>query len=206
MSRRIQFQAQWVAITHGYIANFGCGEDPLQISQLAPDRVINLDLNMWKVPNFIQCDLHHVPLKDNSVETALLGDVLEHVIEPLEVLKEAKRISQRIVATVFEDHRLPSPGRHIEYGQKSLIDSIQEAGFSTSEESLKTMEPERCLGEFSEGLLSHGPHIWWFTEEMLIEYIKELDMKVAHFTREPELINKGKLFWNYLFVLEREVT
>lgn len=201
MSRRIQFQNEWVSQTTGLIANIGCGEDPLNISGQAPDRVINLDLNVWNVPNFIQCDAHHLPLKDDAVELALLGDVLEHVVEPLDILKEAKRISKRIVATVFEDFRLPSPGRHIEYGQQSLVDSVHEHGFESSEESLKTTG--LCIREYNEGLLSHGPHIWWFTVEMLLDFIKQLDMNLVHFSREPELINKGRLFFNFLFVLEK---
>jgi len=201
LSRRIEFQHQWINSTFGYIANLGSGEDPIGVSQLAPGRVINLDLNVWNVPNFVQCDIHYLPLKDDSVEVALLGDVLEHVVEPLEVLKECKRIAQRIVATVFEDYRLPSPGRHIEYGQRSLIESVQGEGFATSEDSL--MRTGLCLGEFDESLISHGPHIWWFTSEMLADMIRQLDMNVLYFAREPELINKGRLFWNYLFVLEK---
>lgn len=201
MSRRIEFQHEWVKRTYGYIANLGCGEDPLQISKMAPGRVINLDLNAWNVPNFVQCDLHHLPLKDTAVELALCGDVLEHVVEPLEVLREAKRAALRIVATVFEDHRLPGPGRHVEFGQRSLVESVQGEGCATSEESL--MRTGLCLGEFNEGLISHGPHIWWFTADILAEMIMALDMDVLYFGREPELINKGKLFWNYLFALER---
>jgi len=202
MSRRIEFQHEWVSKTQGLIANIGCADDPLRISQLAPGRVINLDLNMWNVPDFIQCDAHHLPLKDNAVELALCGDILEHVPEPLQVLQEAKRISRRVVATIFEDYRLPSPGRHIEFAHKRQIESLQERGYSSTEEHLKSTG--LCLGEFSESLLSHGSHIWWFSVEKIKEMVEALDMKVLYLQREPEVINEGRLFWNWLFAADKK--
>lgn len=206
MSRRIEFQAHWVSQTAGRIANIGCAEDPLHISDMAPGRVINIDMNRWRLPNVIQCDAHHLPLKENAVELALLGDILEHVIEPLDVLKEAKRIAKRMVVTTFEDHRLPSPGRHVDFGQKSLKDSLEQFGFNSIEEQLLTTGVS--AGTLPEAIMSHSPHIWWFTPKIIAELVQALDMNILYFGREPELVNISDhpcwLFWNYLLALEKK--
>jgi len=49
---------------------------------------------------FIQADAHRLPFRDRIFQTAILGDILEHVKDPSQVLSEAKRVARHIFATV----------------------------------------------------------------------------------------------------------
>lgn len=60
-----------------------------------------------KVPDiqyFIRADAHQLPFKDKSFDTVTLCEILEHPIDPFQVLAEAKRTArQRILLTVPDE-------------------------------------------------------------------------------------------------------
>lgn len=49
---------------------------------------------------FVKADAHYLPFKDKSFKCAIVGDMLEHVKNPVQVLKEAKRVAKDIFITV----------------------------------------------------------------------------------------------------------
>jgi len=49
---------------------------------------------------FVKADAHYLPFKENSFNCAILGDMLEHVKDPVKVIKEAYRVSKYIYITV----------------------------------------------------------------------------------------------------------
>jgi len=50
-----------------------------------------------KIPNFVLCDLQHLPFKDNSFDIVNASQVIEHILEPALMLKEMKRVSKGMV-------------------------------------------------------------------------------------------------------------
>jgi len=50
-----------------------------------------------KMANFIQCDAHNLPFKNEAFNLVTLVDVLEHVASPLGLLKEIKRVAKKLV-------------------------------------------------------------------------------------------------------------
>lgn len=57
-----------------------------------------------KLPYFVQADAHQLPFKDKSFDTVTLSEVLEHPVDPVKLLTEAKRIACiRILVTVPDE-------------------------------------------------------------------------------------------------------
>ena len=52
------------------------------------------DLDVKKTPNFIKCDAQNLPFKDNAFELSYSSNVLEHVENPYQMLREMIRVSK----------------------------------------------------------------------------------------------------------------
>ena len=69
------------------ILDVGCGNNP--------KGDVNIDINMKKgVINFIRADAHHLPFKDNCFNRVFCYHCLEHLHNPLAVLREISRVKQ----------------------------------------------------------------------------------------------------------------
>lgn len=63
--------------------------------------VIHVDIDRYDIPYFIQMDAHDLKFPDKSFDVVALTEILEHVQDPVKVLKEAKRVAKkRIIITV----------------------------------------------------------------------------------------------------------
>lgn len=61
---------------------------------------------------FVESDAHNLPFEDKEFSCSILGDMLEHVKDPVQVLKEALRVSKSVFITVpneweWDDEKRP---------------------------------------------------------------------------------------------------
>lgn len=165
---RLDYQRKWAT---GFTLNIGCGDNPAGIGN------VQLDLDVWRHDNFVWGDAHHLPFKDSSFDTVVLGDMLEHALHPEQVLEEAKRVTRsRIVITVPKEAIPHSTGQHIEEGRRIFC--------------AETPHPKRIC-KFPESTISHGPAINSFSEEWLKSLIEPLGMAILdwHFVPEHDWMN-----------------
>lgn len=54
-------------------------------------------INPKKIPNFVKCDAHFLPFKNNSFSVVVAYHVLEHCRHPFDVLNEFRRVSNHKV-------------------------------------------------------------------------------------------------------------
>lgn len=86
--------------------NIGCGDNPAGVGD------VQLDIISTDHKNFIQGHAAFLPFKERTFDTAILGDVLEHVLFPGLVVLEASRVTRlRLVMTLPYDFRFPV-GQH----------------------------------------------------------------------------------------------
>ena len=132
--------------------------------------VVRCDMDRWNHPNFVQCNAHNLPFKDKSFETAVLGEILEHVVEPCRVLREAMRVSRRIVITTpieqeWDSSALPHTN--------TLDDTIKKYG-SLDEfyHNLKSRNKE-LIEKVSDLQENHSFHIREWTLDSFREFVEK---------------------------------
>ena len=186
MMSRCSFQKLEVSKhKHVVVLNIGCGEDPCELSSISNIFIVNIDLDMWKVPNFIQCDAHMLPIRDKSIDVVVLGDVLEHLVDPDKVLDEVVRVCKsncEVIVTVplEKEYRL---------GKEYKLCELAKEGF-TSFEEWKLKHPVfkgRCVKPISDDLKPHTYHIHAFTESDVVNMFVKHGFKILKFLKIVEL-------------------
>lgn len=185
-SRYVSFQAQHVVAP---LLNIGCGINPCGWS--GPG-YFHFDIDLWDYPNFVQGDAHYLPFRDNTFASAALGDMLEHVMNPAQVLREAGRVAPKVIMTTFQEWRLGHNGRNIKAGRKLYLP-----------EGVELDSPEGLIKRTSEEVTSHHPHIWQWTPDLLDYFITQAGLKKVIEETDCPGVHEGHSMLNYLFVLKR---
>ncbi|MEQ9460652.1 MAG: class I SAM-dependent methyltransferase [Phycisphaeraceae bacterium] len=94
------------------LLDIGCGDGTLAAQ--VNERVGNLQLTGLEVIARPQAaipvtvfDGQHIPLDDNTVDVAMMVDVLHHTHDPMILLREAARVARS--AVIIKDHRMERP-------------------------------------------------------------------------------------------------
>lgn len=90
---------------------------------------------------FVKADAHHLPYKDNSFKCAILGDMLEHVKDPIQVLKEVDRVSRCVYISVPNEWEWDETKRPFQHAQHIRFYTLQ----SLTEDLKKGLDISRDL-------------------------------------------------------------
>ena len=85
------------------IIDIGCNKG-YTFSDFNRKNIISVDIDKYDIENFVQANAHSLPFKNKEFDIAVLGEILEHVEDPIQVLKEAKRVANKIVITVPNEY------------------------------------------------------------------------------------------------------
>ena len=114
------------------IYDFGCGSKPYQVFA-GSNEYIGIDIDRKNVKADIFADICDVPVQSCSADIVCSFFVLEHVYNPLDVLKEKFRILKSegqlfmLVPLYWEEH--DQPYDFWRYTRFSLIKMLEQAGF-----------------------------------------------------------------------------
>lgn len=186
------------------LLNVGCADDPAKFGANAH----HLDIDDWSVVHkyFTQAKAEDMPFEDESFDTVICGDVLEHVLDPMEVIDELCRVSVRkVVLTIFEEWRHGKIGRDIELGQRLSDEASRNNGYKSAEHAQKWLSPDRIA--VSEAEIPHLTHIWQFDDiyikRLFLKVITELPFAMTYFEKKFEVKHEDHDIYNWLIVLER---
>ena len=192
------------------ILNIGCADDPAYFG----DNAFHYDLDDWSKTHdwFQQGNAEDLPFADQSFELVIMGDIHEHMKNPLKGSLEAARVgSKYVIWSIFEELRLPSPGQHIKIGQELSDESSRRDGWADRFDAQEQISPDR-VGYPDDEDTPHLSHINSFVDsdiDDLIEKVLEQDFRllVAAKLREvPEELDTGGRhhdWWNWLVAFER---
>lgn len=147
MSPRQLFQTKYFALCptnseSPRFLNIGCADDPLKFG----DRAMHVDLDDWSYlhKHFTQADAEKLPFKDQEYHTVVMGDIIEHLLNPEAAIREAARVcSDTVVMTIFEEWRLSGPGQHIEEAQELSEIESKRLGYESAEDYQQKEFPKR---------------------------------------------------------------
>ena len=181
MTERLTFQRKHAT---GQIVNLGCGDDPVGFG----DRATHVDVDEWNLPNFVLAEIHDLPFLAKSFDTAVLGDVLEHCLDPEGAVKEAARIAKRLVLTIPEELALPSVGTHVELGLRQRADHYRRLFGLVGTDEEVIVAHKRSTATFvssptSESVVPHDGHINRFDDAWVARLIETSAMRVVFFEK-----------------------
>ncbi len=122
--------------------------------------VTSIDLDQYDMPNFIRMDAQDLKFPDNSFDVAIMGEILEHVDDPICVLKEATRVARKIIITVPDEANWAK-----EYYPYDTIEEMTKRRGMTLEQIVKVSNPN--TKEFCQDGYKHLFHERHYTEETL---------------------------------------
>lgn len=130
------------------------------------DNVTTVDIDLYEIQNFVRADAHNLPFEDKKFDVSVLCEILEHVDDPIKCIKEARRVSNRLIITVPEEHDWPQ-----EYDPMMSIEA-KEVKEGKERLVLAREGNPKCKDFYMEDNLAHLWHNRHYTKEMLEEHIK----------------------------------
>jgi hypothetical protein len=205
---RMTFQRKYVAMVERdtetpKLLNIGSCDDPLGFG----DGALHVDIDDWSVKHkhFLQANAEHIPVPDQSYPMVMLGDILEHCVNWLDVVREAARVTQAVlVMTIFEEWRLPGPGQWIKEGQQRGDEECRALGFTDRQDYQVKNYPDRIGADDNE--VPHLIHINQFTEEDMLKIIQlmaELQFVPIETMKAFECVHEGHDIYNWQFAFCR---
>ena len=208
---RMSFQRYWGRRVSDSILNIGACDDPVGLGvKVYPSglnkKIVQFDLDRWPGLGRVQGDAHALPFADRSFEMVIVGDVHEHLYQPLTATLEAARVADRwLVMTIFEEWRLPSKGQWIELGIENGQRDTRRSGYPSYEFYMKCEFPTVEL--VPDEKYPHHFHINAFSDTdiaQLIEGACATGLECSYHAKIPETSYAGHQWSNWLIVLERK--
>lgn len=190
--------------------NIGAASDPVGLGAGVHPPGLNLDVthldyDWWPHEKFIQADAHNLPLPDQSYDMVVMGDIHEHLVDPLKATLEAARVARQfLVMTIFEEWRLPGHGQHIEEGLIRAAEEVRKQNYVDFDAYMAAHYPNAKSLPDTE--LPHHFHINQFDDEdisMLIVAVQMEGWRPVCFWKVPEATHEGHTWYNWLVAMER---
>lgn len=136
-------------------------------------KTVSVDLDVYKLPFFVRADAHHLPFKRKAFKVAVLGEILEHVENPVAVLKEAKRVAENVLVTVPIEGEWDLKHKPFWPIEKRL----EEEGLTLEELYVRDNPGVKSLC-LVDGL-KHGYHQRYYDDALLKKHLSQAGMKGA---------------------------
>lgn len=158
--------------------------------------VTSVDLDKYDIPNFYQMDAHSLKFPDKSFDIANLGEILEHVDDPIQVIKEAKRVAKRVLITVPDEANWSK-----EYYPYETIEEGMKRRNLTLEQIVKISNPNaiEITRDDNYNHLFHNRH---YTEETLRQNLEKAGFQSIDY--EMTRIQYGQPRWSFFVVESKE--
>lgn len=169
------------------IVDIGCNKGHL-FDNWDRNKITSVDIDKYELPNFIQADATKpLPFKDKEFDIAVMGEIIEHTDNPVDVIREAMRICKKLIITVPWEARWTSDLMPF----ASVEDRMKVDNVSNRLELAKVGNPAK---EFhTEDNLDHLWHKQFPTPDIVKDWLNKADItnyKLVEL-RENDWVNIG---------------
>jgi glycosyltransferase involved in cell wall biosynthesis len=130
----------------------------------------SVDLDKYDLPNFVQADAAKMPFEDKQFDVAVLGEIVEHTDDPVAVLREAMRVSKKLIITVPWEHKWTSELLPFE----KIEDKVKREKAKSRLELAAIANPATKF--YTEDNFEHLYHKHFFTPETFKEQLAKADI------------------------------
>lgn len=216
-SPRMVFQWNCLLMAQGPVLNVGSADDPLRFR----GRCVHFDYDDWggyfsklsdevgSVVPFIQGDAHELDVyfTPGAFDTVIMGDIIEHLVDPYEAISSAARVARRALClTIWEEWRNPGFGKDVEAAQAELDRVAREGGHTDAQKMYRAEHPGCEPADNVE--CPHWGHIWQFSDEMVDSLVNrvatENGMTIVFYQKVHEVTHEGHQCYNWLVYLVKE--
>ncbi len=203
---RVSFQWRCLLNVQGPVLDVGCCNDPNGFGH----RVVHFDYDDWGQyyrllgQAFIQGDAHHLTdyFPPESYELVIMGDILEHLPDPLQACREACKVTNKYLCmTIWEEWRGPGGDGQVAWSQQKYLEECADKDYATS-----LFGGEYCIPK-DDMELSHWGHCQKFTDEdislLVAQLCDEFHMSPRALYKALEVVHEGHECFNWLVLLEK---
>ena len=161
----------------GRIVDIGCNSGQTFAGTPFAPNCFGVDMDDWRPPyglGFVRADAHALPFKDKEFDCAVMSEILEHVKDPIKVLKEARRVVRGCVffTIPFEQAWDPKHRPMMKLEDRMKLDNL------TYEKLFKdeTTGRQGCLAATDD---KENPHLWhirYYTPDTLCADLEKAEL------------------------------
>ena len=167
-------RAEWIVKNcnkDSKIIDIGCNKGHL-FDGWDRSQITSLDIDKYDLPNFIQADVTKgLPFKDKEFDIAVLGEIIEHTDNPVDVIREAMRISNKLVITVPWEERWTSDLMPL-----ISIDERQKLEKFPSREAMAKSKSPEAVALYDADNYEHLWHKQFPTPAIMREWLNKADI------------------------------
>jgi len=141
---------------YGRVLDVGCGDAVIVWGGHPPDYATCVDLDIYPHTH-VQAAAEALPFKDNTFDTALMLEILEHVDDVEAALKEALRVARRVIISYPNESYDECKARRPDIN-----------AFIAFERALGLREP------YAEGEVGFRAHYHWKTRDRIMSDIEAI--------------------------------
>jgi len=141
---------------YGRVLDVGCGDAVIVWGGHPPDYATCVDLDIYPHTH-VQAAAEALPFKDNTFDTALMLEILEHVDDVEAALKEAPRVARRVIISYPNESYDECKARRPDIN-----------AFIAFERALGLREP------YAEGEVGFRAHYHWKTRDRIMSDIEAI--------------------------------
>ena len=130
------------------------------------------------LPKFVRGNAESLPFKDKEFDTSVLCEILEHCKDPQKVIKEALRVSKRVITTVPYEYEWAERNKPLE----KIEDKEKKLG-KTREEILKEEAKIPFDKFYKEDNLEHLWHHRFYTPETFRDELQKAGVEIVEFVK-----------------------
>jgi SAM-dependent methyltransferase len=174
------------------IVDIGCNEGLTFRDHPLVSRITGVDIDAWNPPGyakFVQSDAATLPFAKEEFDCAVVSEILEHVPDPVAVLKEARRVAKVIMFTIPNEYNWHPAALPM----VPLADRLKLENLTYDQKMIVEARKQFCSGIVDDKTKPHLWHIRFFDLDMVCEVFEKAGLKyrieALEYDKRPENVD-----------------